>query len=89
MSVLQCYPAYVKTNISKNALVGEGVSYGKTDANINDGIPVDVAVDSLLRAMYLKRSQIVLGSPFFFWVPKLLYLSETLTDLFGVSNFKS
>jgi short-subunit dehydrogenase len=34
INVLQCYPAYVRTNISKNALTGEGKPLGKTDKNI-------------------------------------------------------
>ena len=34
VSVLQCYPAYVKTNISINSVVGDGGSFGKTDRNI-------------------------------------------------------
>ena len=56
ISILQCYPAYVKTDISRNAMVNDGVTYGKTDSNIENGMRVDDAVSILIKAMYLKRS---------------------------------
>mmetsp|Transcript_25665 Transcript_25665/g.39477 ORF Transcript_25665/g.39477 Transcript_25665/m.39477 type:complete len:112 (-) Transcript_25665:177-512(-) len=39
--ILQVYPAYVQTNISKNALTGGGEALGSTDSNIKNGLPVD------------------------------------------------
>lgn len=76
--VLQCYPAYVQTNISQNALVGEGKQFGKTDENIKKGLTCEYAVKILVKAMYLKRHQIVLGSFYYYIVPKLAALSENL-----------
>jgi dehydrogenase/reductase SDR family member 7B len=86
--VLQCYPAYVRTNISKNALVGDNKQYGKTDSNIENGISVESAVETLLIAMFLNRSQITLGSPFFWILPRLCACSESITDLVGYFNNK-
>jgi hypothetical protein len=43
---------------------GDG-SFGKTDKNIAEGMPVDEAVEDLVKAIYLKRFQIILGSTFF------------------------
>lgn len=34
IEVTQVYPSYVRTNISKNALTGDGQTFGKTDENI-------------------------------------------------------
>ena len=61
ISVTQCYPHYVKTNISINALVGEGVPLGKMDDNIENGISCEEAVTDLCKAIYLKRFWITLG----------------------------
>jgi short-subunit dehydrogenase len=56
IKVTQIYPAYIHTNISMNAATGSGKAFGMTDENIKAGIPVDVAVDNILKAIYLKRS---------------------------------
>ena len=63
--VCNCYPAYVATNISKFALVGEGVPMGKIDSNIG-GIKVDDACRDLVKAMYVKRDWITL-EPFYYY----------------------
>ena len=88
ISVLQCYPAYVNTNISRNAMVGQGESYGKMDNNIKHGISVDKAVRTLMIAMHLKRNQITLGSMFYVILPKLMFCSEFLTNWAGYFNNK-
>lgn len=87
ISVLQCYPAYVRTNISKNALVGEGVAFGKTDSNIANGQTVEEACQDLIKAIYLKRFWITLGSPYFVLAPRLLGASEFLTKRLTYNNF--
>ena len=61
ISVCQCYPHYVQTNVSLNALVGKGVPLGKLDDNIANGIPADEAVNDLVKAIYLKRYWVTLG----------------------------
>lgn len=86
--VLQCYPAYVRTNISQNAMVGDGVAFGKTDENIQNGIPADEAVATLLKAMHLKRKWITLGSLYYVIVPKLMFVSETIYGFGARSNLK-
>jgi hypothetical protein len=55
----------VKTNISKNALTGDGKLLGKTDSNIENGIPVEIACEDIIKAIYLRRNQIIIGSPFY------------------------
>mmetsp|Transcript_19791 Transcript_19791/g.14225 ORF Transcript_19791/g.14225 Transcript_19791/m.14225 type:complete len:81 (+) Transcript_19791:515-757(+) len=51
--VLNIYPTYVQTNISRNALLGSGESFGKLDNNIKKGIPCDDAANQILKAMTL------------------------------------
>lgn len=65
ISITQCYPAYVRTNIAKNAMTGDGKTLGKTDANIANGISVEEACQDLLKAIYLKKYWITLGSMYF------------------------
>jgi hypothetical protein len=36
-------------------LIGEGKKLGKTDSNIENGIPVDLACEDLIKAIYIKR----------------------------------
>jgi dehydrogenase/reductase SDR family protein 7B len=63
--VTQIYPSYVMTNISKNAMMGNGDKMGKVDENIKKGIPVEVACEDILKAVYLKRYWVTLGSLFY------------------------
>jgi short-subunit dehydrogenase len=88
ISVLQCYPAFIKTNVSKNALVGDGVAFGKTDKNIENGILPEKAVNVLIKAMYLKRKWITLGSMYYILLPKLMFVSETINAIAVRMNMK-
>jgi short-subunit dehydrogenase len=63
--VTQIYPAYVQTNISKNAILGNGDLLGKTDDNIGKGIPVEEAVEDIMKAIYLKRYWVTIGSLYY------------------------
>lgn len=55
--VLQVYPGYVQTNISRNAITGTGEAFGKLDSNIENGMPVDQAVDYILRGLTLNYTE--------------------------------
>jgi hypothetical protein len=50
------------TNISKNAMLGNGEKLGKVDANIKKGIPVEECCQDILKAVFLKRYWITIGS---------------------------
>lgn len=56
------YPGYVKTNISKNSLLGSGEKFGKTDSNIRDGMTVDFCCTEILKALYLRRYEYIIGN---------------------------
>jgi short-subunit dehydrogenase len=89
ISVLQCYPAYVQTNISRNALFGKAEKFGKTDSNIENGIPVDLACEDLIKAIYVKRSWITLGSAYYSILPKIqVFLGENLAKKVMQNNYK-
>jgi hypothetical protein len=68
-------------------MVGKGVAFGKTDSNIANGLTVEAAVDTLVKAIYLKRFWITLGSLYLVLAPKILGLSESIYNHFVVSNF--
>ena len=66
-----------------NAIIGEGEKMGVMDTNIAKGMAVDEAVQDLLKAMYLKRHQIVIGG-FYYWIaPRFLNISETIYSYYG------
>ena len=45
-------PGYVQTAISKNAVVGDGRAFGKTDKNIANGMRVEKAAEQYVEAVY-------------------------------------
>ena len=83
------YPAYVRTNISKNAATGSGEAFGKLDDNIKSGMSCEDASEIILKAIYLKRSQIIVGSFFYWIIPKIAFLSSTMNDFFSSMKYKS
>ena len=48
------HPGYIKTNVSKNALMGDGLkSFGKMDDNIKNGLPVEECVEQIIEGKLL------------------------------------
>jgi dehydrogenase/reductase SDR family protein 7B len=88
IGITNIYPEFVKTNISKNAVLGEGQSFGKTDLNIQSGIDVDVAVDTILRATYLGYDEVIVGRILYHIVPSLCFLSSTINKIIGSIAYK-
>lgn len=66
--VCQCYPAYVRTNCAKFALVGSGVPIGKQEGKILNQISAEDAAIDLIKAMYVKRSWITLEGGYYWTV---------------------
>lgn len=51
IQVLVVTPGSVQTNVSKNALEGDGKAHGVTDAAIANGIPVEECVHKIVKGM--------------------------------------
>lgn len=86
--ITQVYPGYVQTNISKNAKTGSGQTFGKLDDNIKKGMPVEKAVDMIIRATYLKRAEVYVCGWLYYFVPRLAFISSTLNYLILKKAFK-
>jgi hypothetical protein len=66
--------------MSKNAVTGDGTSFGKLDENIKKGMPVDKAVNRILKAIYLRDRECYLCSAFYKFVVTLSALSGNVTN---------
>lgn len=62
VQVVQVYPGYVRTNISNNAVVGGGEKFGKIDSNIANGMKVQDCCEQIMKAIALRRTEVVIGS---------------------------
>lgn len=54
-------PGYIRTNISVNALVGEGQKHGVMDENQNKGLTPEAAAKKILRATEKGKHEIAFG----------------------------
>lgn len=73
------YPGRINTNISKNALAGDGQQFGDTDENSDAGMSVSVCCNKIIsglkknqKAIYILKAERLL---FWFWwfIPSLYY----------------
>lgn len=73
------YPGRINTNISKNALIGNGQQFGLTDANNKVGMEVDVCARKIIRGIYKGKKTIIIvkAERILFWlwwfIPSLYY----------------
>jgi short-subunit dehydrogenase len=61
VAVHTIYPGSVATNVSRNALTGEGVARGRSDRAIDNGIPADDAARTMLDAMAAGTREIIVA----------------------------
>ncbi|PCI71783.1 MAG: short chain dehydrogenase [Gammaproteobacteria bacterium] len=54
-------PGYIRTNISKNAVKGDGTSFGKVDASIEGGMDVDECAKVIIKGLEKGKSEIPVG----------------------------
>ena len=54
-------PGFIKTDISKHALTGDGTSYNKMDSGQKNGMEVRVAVAKMLKNIAKKKSDFLVG----------------------------
>ncbi|MBB6463714.1 SDR family oxidoreductase [Flammeovirga kamogawensis] len=62
IQITNILPGYVKTNLAKNALQGDGSTQGHLDEG-KGGISVDKAVKDILSAVSKGKSEVVIGRP--------------------------
>ncbi|RBP53324.1 SDR family oxidoreductase [Arenicella xantha] len=54
-------PGYIRTNISANAVAGDGSRFGKTDSNIRDGMSAEECASIIVNGMQKGKSEISVG----------------------------
>jgi len=54
-------PGYIRTNISKNAVKGDGTSFGKVDASIEGGMDVDKCAKVIIKGLKKGTAEIPVG----------------------------
>lgn len=54
-------PGDIQTEISTNALTGKGGKYGKTDADIADGMTVEAAAKAIIEGLLNGREEMLLA----------------------------
>lgn len=54
-------PGFIRTNISKVALRGDGAEFGKTDDDIKTGMDVDMAAEKIIKGWKKHKPEIAVG----------------------------
>lgn len=64
------YPGRINTNISKNALLGDGQQFGNTDANNEVGMEVDVCAQKIIKGLFLNKKSVIIvkAERLLFWL---------------------
>ena len=65
MSVTVVCPDYVRTNLSMNALKGDGSEFNKTDIQIKNGMDPNECVNIMIRSIYERVPEV--------WICSLYY----------------
>ncbi|MFM1915122.1 MAG: hypothetical protein RLZZ531_791 [Bacteroidota bacterium] len=62
LKVTVACPGKINTPISTNAVTGEGKAHGQMDHNQATGMPVDICVKQLLRALEKNKHEVLIGN---------------------------
>ncbi len=62
ISVTLAYPGKINTEISKSALNSDGNAHGVMDHNQETGMPVDVCVKKMLKAVTKRKKSVLIGN---------------------------
>jgi len=54
-------PGYIKTDVSKNAITGNGSTFGKTDQSIENGMPVEECAKVIVSGLRKGKPEIAVG----------------------------
>lgn len=61
VAVTIIFPGYINTDISKNALVGDGSHYEKVDDAIQNGLPVDVCAQQIIASIAAQKEEVIVS----------------------------
>lgn len=61
LKVHTIYPGSIRTDVSRNALTGDGEARGVSDKVIDNGIDPDVATDQMLTALLAEQREIIIA----------------------------
>eukprot|EP00915_Cephaloidophora_sp_WS-2016_P007179 GHVH01009741.1.p1 GENE.GHVH01009741.1~~GHVH01009741.1.p1 ORF type:complete len:332 (-),score=41.92 GHVH01009741.1:68-1063(-) len=79
--VVNVYPYYVKTNVSKNAMTGCGERFGKMDNNIANGYSTDYVARRIMDGIQNEENEIVIAPWWLRLSMILMRISPTLCNL--------
>jgi short-subunit dehydrogenase len=54
-------PGRIKTDISRNSVIGNGTRYGKMDSGQENGVPVERCADIIVRSIIKNRKEVFIG----------------------------
>jgi short-subunit dehydrogenase len=80
VSVHTIYPGSVATNVSRNALTGEGAARGRSDKAIDNGIPADEAARTMLDGIARGEREIIVAQGMEAGMGELRRTPDTLFD---------
>lgn len=69
-------------------MTGSGEAFGKVDDNIKKGMTVEHAVETILKAIYLQKSEVVVSNLFYKILPKIAFMCSCLNDIIGNMAYK-
>lgn len=67
IAVVSVCPSFVRTNISQNALTAKGQTYDKADSEIENGMPVEDFVRTVIKRILRGDEEVVLARGMPFW----------------------
>lgn len=80
LGVLIVCPGFIKTNVSVNALTGDGSPQNKMDEAQANGIPADICAQKILKSIKNGKNEVYIGG---FKEKLAIYLKRFLPNLFN------
>jgi short-subunit dehydrogenase len=72
-------PGFIQTNVSLNALKGDGTRHGKMDAGTAKGMPADICAAKILKGIARRKKEFYVGG----WDKYSVYLKRFFPGLFA------
>jgi short-subunit dehydrogenase len=72
-------PGFIQTNVSLNALKGDGTRHGKMDAGTAKGMPADICAAKILKGIARHKKEFYVGG----WDKYSVYLKRFFPGLFA------